>query len=369
MITHQTIQEGVMYTDDTDIKDLVSIVIPLYNAAAFLREMLDSILTQSYIHWELILVDDGSTDESIKIALEYEHRDSRITLCRRPDSILKGAPSCRNIGMDKAKGEYLIFFDADDYIAPYCLKQRVEYLNSHSEYDFAVFPMLAFEQTPSRCQRNMIWGYQSDDGVLENFIAGTIPFVVATNIYRRRSLLEKQLYWDVHLQSLQDSGFNMASLVSGCSFKISNQRPDYFYRINANSNSVSKNLVTDKHFSSRLYFYEKLYQWFGNDVRYKAPLLVVTNVHFKYLLAGDDREHIRRFLSTSFLTHHVWLGKKLLLCSKLLHLLPWKNRRISRILLLLFCPVFELRYSIWYKRAYHRNRSLADKLMKEEHLC
>ena len=91
----------------------VSIVIPVYNSEAFLPECLDSVLAQTYPHFEVLCVDDGSTDSSPKILEEYAARDPRIRLFRQANSF---AGAARNRGMEHASGKYLLFLDSDDFI-------------------------------------------------------------------------------------------------------------------------------------------------------------------------------------------------------------------------------------------------------------
>lgn len=101
---------------------LISVIIPIYNVAPYLRACLDSILSQTYQNLQVILVNDGSTDESEAIAKEYL-RDTRFELI----SVTNGGLSkARNIGLEKAKGEYIYFLDSDDYIAKGFLQEMVE---------------------------------------------------------------------------------------------------------------------------------------------------------------------------------------------------------------------------------------------------
>lgn len=88
---------------------LVSVIMPVYNAASFLREAIQSLLNQIYTDWELIAVDDGSTDESLKILQSYS--DPRIRIIQRPNG---GQCAATNTGLDYIRGEYIQFFDADD---------------------------------------------------------------------------------------------------------------------------------------------------------------------------------------------------------------------------------------------------------------
>lgn len=91
-----------------------SIISPVYNTGKYLRDFLDSVLKQSFSDFELILIDDGSTDNSLEICRKYADRDSRIHIFTQSN---KGAGAARNKGIDEAKGEYILFFDSDDWIA------------------------------------------------------------------------------------------------------------------------------------------------------------------------------------------------------------------------------------------------------------
>src|SRR5690606_24561667 len=104
---------------------LVSIIIPTYNRAHLLGETLDSILAQTYTNWECIIVDDGSTDESQLVFEAYKNKDSRFQFLRRPKTKPKGANACRNLGLENATGDYSVFFDSDDLMAPDLLEIKV----------------------------------------------------------------------------------------------------------------------------------------------------------------------------------------------------------------------------------------------------
>lgn len=96
-------------------KPLFSIIIPVYNVAPYLRECIDSVLLQTKTDYEVILIDDGSTDGSGRIIDEYASKDQRITVLHKGNL---GVSSARNAGIDLAKGVFLCFVDGDDIIAP-----------------------------------------------------------------------------------------------------------------------------------------------------------------------------------------------------------------------------------------------------------
>lgn len=91
---------------------IISIIIPVYNVEQWLRQCIDSILIQSFTNFELLLIDDGSTDKSNEICDKYAKTDNRIIAHHKPNG---GVSSARNFGIDHARGEFIIFVDADDY--------------------------------------------------------------------------------------------------------------------------------------------------------------------------------------------------------------------------------------------------------------
>ena len=102
---------------------LVSVVIPVYNVEQYLKECIDSVLNQTYSNYEIILVDDGSTDNSGKLCDDYLSLDSRKKVIHRENG---GLSAARNTGMDAATGDYIYFLDSDDYIEPVTLEHLVK---------------------------------------------------------------------------------------------------------------------------------------------------------------------------------------------------------------------------------------------------
>lgn len=106
----------------------VSVIIPVYNADKFLRQCLDSVVNQTLRDIEIICVDDGSTDSSVRIIKEYASRDDRVRLIRQKNA---GAGAARNQGLREATGEYLSFLDSDDFFELTMLEKAVACAESH----------------------------------------------------------------------------------------------------------------------------------------------------------------------------------------------------------------------------------------------
>ncbi|MEI6946636.1 glycosyltransferase family 2 protein [Paraflavisolibacter sp. H34] len=111
---------------------LVSVIIPFLNVAPYLQETVDSVLQQTYLHWEIILVDDGSTDGSTAIAQAYARQlPGKIVYAEHPGHVNKGAPTSRNLGISLARGEWIALLDSDDVWLPDKLLMQVNLLQAN----------------------------------------------------------------------------------------------------------------------------------------------------------------------------------------------------------------------------------------------
>lgn len=113
---------------------LVSVVTIFLNEEKFLQEAVDSVLAQNYQNWELILVDDGSVDDSASIASHFQSKyPARVTCLSHTDRQNRGMSASRNLGLTRALGRYVAFLDADDVWDTEFLRHRVDILESHAE--------------------------------------------------------------------------------------------------------------------------------------------------------------------------------------------------------------------------------------------
>lgn len=102
---------------------LVSVIMPAYNTEKYIGEAIESIISQTYTNWELIIVNDGSTDKSGEFAEEFARHDSRIKVFHQDN---EGAPAARNRGWNKSNGEYIVFMDSDDILTMNALETQVK---------------------------------------------------------------------------------------------------------------------------------------------------------------------------------------------------------------------------------------------------
>jgi glycosyltransferase involved in cell wall biosynthesis len=112
---------------------LVSVIIPVYNGARFIRQAIDSVLSQIYPAVEVVVVNDGSTDESLAIAEDIAQRDARVRVVHKRNG---GLSAARNTGIEHARGGYLTFLDADDWILPHKICGQMDVLRARPDVDF-----------------------------------------------------------------------------------------------------------------------------------------------------------------------------------------------------------------------------------------
>ena len=122
---------------------LLSVIIPVYNVEPYLEQCLDSVINQTYKNLEIICINDGSTDNSLKILEKYQKKDSRIKLINQKN---KGVAAARNAGLDIATGEYITFVDSDDYLELKAYEKAMKVMLKNPHVDIAEFMVNVFSE-------------------------------------------------------------------------------------------------------------------------------------------------------------------------------------------------------------------------------
>ena len=178
--------ESAIGVASMDKKPFFSIIIPVYNVAPYLRECLDSVLVQTFTDWEAICVDDGSTDGSGAILDEYAAKDQRFRVFHQPNA---GVSAARNKGLDEAKGDNILFLDADDiYLSTFVFIRLKEELERSSDDELIVFKYQTF--IDNCCQIGSRMGVRrvvSD--ISRTIYAQTLKILFGEACYRRDMLL------------------------------------------------------------------------------------------------------------------------------------------------------------------------------------
>ena len=131
----------------------ISIIVPVYNCKKYLRQCLDSILSQTFKDWECLLIDDGSTDESGSICDEYARRDNRFAAYHKENG---GLTSARNYGLERSVGEWIMHVDGDDWIEVDSIERLLQTAkDTASDMVFGDFRFSYHDKTIN--QRNTQW--------------------------------------------------------------------------------------------------------------------------------------------------------------------------------------------------------------------
>lgn len=130
---------------------MVSIIMPVYNGAQFIAEAIDSVLAQTHSNWELIIINDGSTDGSEQVILTYN--DERIQYYQQEN---KGVSAARNVGLKSMKGDFFCFLDADDLLPKNSFSSRLEVFNADQHTDFVDGRVEVFDTNSGKIKRTYI---------------------------------------------------------------------------------------------------------------------------------------------------------------------------------------------------------------------
>lgn len=181
---------------------LISVIIPTFNRAHLIGETLDSISAQTYENWECIIVDDGSTDNTEEIIEEYVHKDSRFQIHHRTIDRLKGANACRNIGLDKSNGDYIVFFDSDDLMTPNHLEVKIKNIIS-SNLDYIITRTAFFNK--DNTQISNYYKFDQFEITPYNYVTQKINWL--TYDIFLKSHLAKKISFNENLQSGQEYNY------------------------------------------------------------------------------------------------------------------------------------------------------------------
>ncbi len=257
------------------IKGLVSVVIPAYNAAAFILRTIESVLVQSYGHLEVIVIDDGSTDatasvvEGISDSRLYFHRQSNI-----------GVSATRNKGFSFAKGEFVVFFDADDVMSHDFLVERVRILQEFDLFDYSCGMVRKLDE-----ENQLIDGLLKSACVsVKEEVLTFDPFVVtcpSSYLFRRDALVRNKLGFNEALSSTADRYFllEIDRFLVGCMLR--DEQSCLFYRFHrySMSNALTNKLIVD----NQIYF-----GFVVSKIRLDAGLKRLFLAKSNYVLAGAN---------------------------------------------------------------------------------
>ena len=172
---------------DTNVKNpKVSVVTVTYNREGFIREAMDSVFAQSFTDWELLVIDDASTDNTEKVVAEYSAKDPRVKYFKNEKNL--GIAKARNRGLELARGEYIAPLDSDDvWLDKNKLQKQVEFLDINQDYALLGGGIMHIDAASKHLKKVL---YPVYDSTIRNIILQFNPFPQSTLLYRKMVALE-----------------------------------------------------------------------------------------------------------------------------------------------------------------------------------
>lgn len=275
----------------------ISIVVPVYNAAAYLSECIESVLKQSFENFELLLIDDGSKDNSFEIAKMYQDKDSRVKAFSKENG---GVSSARNFGISKATGDYITFIDSDDYVVENYCESFLGHLDSNvgmvvlglqkAYSDGRVVP-INHRLSAGKYDFDNIVNNVVDDGTLSGFTFHSSCAI----LFDLKVIKEHQLKFYEDIKFNEDGLFNTEYVLkSKCSVYVNYTEYVYFYRTNLESATSVVDLLGDKfkysmsRVSEVLRDYEEEFDCIADQLKRRAATIALSELIYlaqKHLLS------------------------------------------------------------------------------------
>ena len=216
-------------------KGLVSIIIPVFNREVLLPETLDSILSQTFTKWECIIVDDGSTDSSLVVAMVYASKDSRIKVFSRPWYKKKGANTCRNYGFELSKGEFIQWFDSDDIMKENYLGIVTKIISVSKK------GMIVAKASILELNKGGIKSRDLSKHLLESqnsafaYLFKEAWFQTSQVILKRCVVLDENNYFNIHLSRNQEAEYFTRLMLNGAEIECYVNQPIIELKVHDNS--------------------------------------------------------------------------------------------------------------------------------------
>ena len=218
---------------------LFTVIIPVYKVEPYIRQCIDSVLSQTVTDWEIILVDDGSPDDCGVICDTYARQNTNIQVIHQKN---EGLSAARNTGLKTAKGEYIVFLDSDDMLESNALETFSTAINDNRADIYAAYPLCINEEDcstyPRFGRRALQKAAMHGREFLElGFSQGALEAPAPFNIYRREFLLDHSLYFKVGILHEDERWMPEVFLFAGSVCEV--DYTFYLYRIRPGSITTS----------------------------------------------------------------------------------------------------------------------------------
>lgn len=252
----------------------VSVIIPIYNGEKYFADCIQSILDQSFTNIEIIVINDGSTDGSLSLIKRYAQNDSRIVVINQKN---KGVSAARNAGLSKARGDYIMFVDADDYIARKdALELLIDFAKENGNPD-----VVCFRRVGDTRGRKAPSGYSKlNDSIIGRMIVDETINTLWDKLYKKSIIKENSIKFPVGIRMAEDLLFNVQYFCEAKTIGFFDEEL-YYYRED-NQESATKKYMPNK-YDDLMYVNRKMSEIIDN--RSKAIGNALSYIRIKNVLS------------------------------------------------------------------------------------
>lgn len=236
------------------LEGLVSVIVPIYNAEKYITRCIESILQQTYKNIQLILINDGSTDNSLKICNHYKTLDKRIIVIDKEN---EGVSATRNYGISVAEGDYIGFVDSDDHIEEGMYETLVKRIKDDNSEVAALtaYTINSVDNNKLLLRNNSI----NSSTALDYLLKLAFPTSLWAYLYKKAIIQDTRLNEELHF--FEDFEFNLRILTKAKKISLCS---DKFYNYITNEGSINSQRINDKKVTS-LDIYDYVYNLFSNE--------------------------------------------------------------------------------------------------------
>ena len=264
----------------------VSIIVPCYNQAQYLNEALQSVLDQSYINWECIIVNDGSPDNTEEVAKKWVDKDARFIYWYKENG---GVSSARNFGIEKATGAYIQFLDSDDVLGETKLELSLNQIHSNKNIEIVVSNFRMFIDNPLKTSSP----YCSLSDQLLNFESLLYEWNSFLSIPIHCGFFKTSLFESIRFpenMSAQEDWIVWVSVFKTACIAVFVDKPLAFYRKNPTSRIMTKSFCDDQ-----IKAFEYFKDYLSEDEFHKLSLVLIS----RYYKSNDDLKFKLRAVKNS----------------------------------------------------------------------
>ena len=282
---------------------IISIIVPVFNVEKYISMCIDSILTQTFNDFELLLINDGSSDSSGEICDDFARKDNRIRVFHKPNG---GAGSARNLGLEKATGEWVTFIDADDWVSSNFIENLYKPIFSDNTIDFVQAGCTNYVNNEIGEVEQVYDFYLSDNPV---YVFNHFRGLTVSKLFRLNNIIRtNNLKFDEQMHTTEDMAFTLDYILHIAKYCFIPE-VGYYYRHNPNSLTHSKKikpynvaLAEYKHLFSSVQRYIDKYQIPDNEIVFRKSQ---NAIRLSYTLSSlylnnHDAVKRKRYLKNDF---------------------------------------------------------------------